>query len=141
MRIHHDTLTADDITAAAEHAGVTIVRSTAHRSATRRGAFDVVIAGSGRQGGQYGALKHKSASWDEYGMFLEYLFARDARVTVPRVYADHDAFTFTTGGRFAALTPDGAHHYHKWTHEPYDRTATITTVHCTCGAVQQFRRG
>ena len=144
MRIHADKLTSDNILQAARAAGVSLDLSI-HGSRRRATGYNVTLYGNGRTGGRWGntgtrgASSEKSATWDEWGMFLELLFKADETVTVPGVYADHESFTWATGGRYTELTPKDQHVNHKWNFDGRNVTGSYFVQSCKCGAVRRFR--
>jgi len=142
MRIH--TSLTDAQVRSLRPVSVTFERLTSHGSRSHVRAFDVLLAGSGNTGGQWGnsgkdgAAPYKAATWDEWGIFLGALFDADpaAKATY---YHDGADFHWQTGDRFrdGALTLAGQHLRHKWGHR---RTLTGQhEQHCQCGAV--VRRG
>ena len=99
--------------------GVTIGGITEHRSHTHQRAFEVGLAGSGREGGAYGRVPYVTATWDEWGVWLNRLYEIDpdarcgSNVKHP-IYADRIDFRICTGGRFDDLTLSNQHRKHKW---------------------------
>lgn len=95
---------------------VTVRRLTWHGSRTHPVALELVLDGSGREGGQWGTLPGKPASWDEWGAMLAGIFAADpATKAGPYISADH--FHWHTSGRFHTadgLPTEGLHHWHRW---------------------------
>lgn len=138
MRIHTDTLTAQDIRDAARRAGVDLYRMTVHGSRKRARAYDVILEGTGRTGTRYGQNTDMvAATWDEWGIFLAELFRRDDRLTIPRVYEDGEHFRWVTYGRYDGLTPDRQHVRHRWMAARQAVTGTYYVSHCRdpqCGA-------
>lgn len=120
MRIHSDTLSPEDIYAAARTAGCTVESLSQHGSTARGRAFDLILAGHGKRGGQYGGLDHRAGSWDDYGIFLAALYRSDAFMLVGSpgrpVYEGRSDFDDATAYRYQHLTPDQAHHAHKRDH-------------------------
>jgi uncharacterized protein (DUF2461 family) len=81
MKIHSDTLTANDLYAAADTAGVTLFQCDRAGSRKRRFAFEVALEGSNR----YAAARdpeRKGATWDEWGIFMMHLLDKDCRAIV-----------------------------------------------------------
>lgn len=117
MRLHSSVLTEDDITKAAFMAGARARTVEEHGSRSRARSFDVFLTGHGRSGGQWGNTSGlPTASWDEWGMTLAALYKLDPELKLA-VYPDHYTFDIITTGRFDDLTPDAAHHYHRWTYD------------------------
>ncbi len=115
MRMHSDIITETDFHNAAKRAGVTIEHLSVHGSRTRARAFKFYLSGSGRNGGQWGAQDYQTATWDEWGIFLGHLFARDAFAHCGRnSYIGADDYHWQTGDRFHSLTPDEQCKRHKW---------------------------
>jgi hypothetical protein len=117
MRIHSDTLTTSDLTEAARLAGCQVESIALHRSTARDHAFEFIISGHGKYGGQFGQLSHASGSWDDYGIMLAELFRRDPRAIVGTpgrpTYDGVDDFHDSTAWRYVELTPAQAHHNHR----------------------------
>lgn len=140
MRIHTDTLTASDLQAAAQLAGVTLSYSN-HGSRSHRGAVDVTLSGSsGRMPntGNRGAASYGSspaATWDEWGIFLGELFRRDPDAVAPRVYFSGEHFRWATGARFDTLTPADQHKRHRWQYNGESVTGAYSVHECKCGAL------
>lgn len=80
MRIHTDTLTTGDFYDAARKAGVTIDRNSMHGSRSRVRAFDFILSGSSNRRQNFGG-DGQAATWDEWGVFLSWLFAVDPSAT------------------------------------------------------------
>ena len=118
MRIHSDTLTYSQFFAAAEyvqqqtgapvffHGAETLPR---HGSRSRRYGWAVKLASNGtltRRRVNYGSGNGDrfdrpfSATWDQWGWFLAYLFTADPALTIPGVYVDADAFHAATLDKF-----------------------------------------
>lgn len=134
MRIHTN-LDFGDLVDAARHAGVTIARSSKHGSRSRAHAFEVNLSGSGRHGGQWGNGQGRSATWDEWGIFLAELFRRDPELNVGKVYPNEEAFHWVTVDRYRTLTPAGQHIQHKWSHDVQRAATGGYLIHtCKCGA-------
>lgn len=102
MRIHTDTLLTGDFYDAARAAGVTLDRNSMHNSRSRDHAFDFSLRGGSNRypmGGDDG--RGKAATWDEWGIFLSVLFARDPKAIVPKVYDGLAEFERKTHHRFS----------------------------------------
>ena len=119
MRIHGDHIMTGDIYAAAELARVTLDRTTMHNSRSRGQAFDITLTGESKRrpnGGTVNRLVHNpdayAATWDQWGVFLAYLFEHDTTLTIPRVYEDVDQFNHKTDFRFEDGWPNDAHGDH-----------------------------
>jgi hypothetical protein len=120
MRIHTDTLTAQDLHDAAQLAGCRVESARTHRSTARGHAFDFIMSGHGKARGQYGNLDYSAASWDDYGIALAELFRRDPHAIVGTpgrpTYDGAGEFHAFTVDRYRTLTADQAHHAHKRDH-------------------------
>jgi hypothetical protein len=131
MRLHTDTLTADDIRAAltTEKEGGRIARTvhfdtlTEHRSTTHARAFEVKLGsfekapGDGRRWGNsggYGATSRTTgdytATHDEWGFFLASLYASDPAIVVGGashpIYRDAADFDTQTGATYRLSLAD-----------------------------------
>lgn len=111
MRIHSDTLTRSDLSAAmravndahhGEH-GYLYVNDEPHRSRKRAGAFEIALEGDGtktkRRAGHSLADGGYAATWDQWGWFLAELFRIDPNMTT-QYYVTEDDFHDKTHGQF-----------------------------------------
>jgi hypothetical protein len=133
MRIHTDTLTTGDFYDAARKAGVTIDRNGMHGSRSRARAFDFILSGSSNRRQNFGG-DGQAATWDEWGIFLSWLFAVDPNATVPKVYEGLAEFERKTFARFSEgdVPPDNAHpsKNHRWEYvSPYVFKCKNTECH------------
>lgn len=136
MRIHTDVLEMRDIWTAALHAGVIEHGLTQHGSRSRNRAFNLYLEGSGRHGGQWGHHGEKSATWDEWGIFLARLYLRDPNMRIAGVYENAEHFHWVTGNRFVSLTPDLQHLKHAWKSNGRSATGSYYTFECPkCAAL------
>lgn len=110
MRIH-TSATEADLETAADLAGVNFVRVAEHGSRTRERAFEVILSGSSSQTIQGGG--RKAATWDEWGVFLAYLYGIDPDLCCWAYNSVH-GFNTLTGGRFVNGWPNDAHGDHSW---------------------------
>lgn len=134
MRIHSDVLTLEDFYEAGKRAGASLSQFSEHGSRSRAKSWDVFYTGHGRSGGQWGNTSgRKTASWDEWGMILHYLYKIDPDLT-NRFYANVEEFDWVTAGRFDILNPEHAHHAHRW------QIYTVGVFTCKCGAELWRRR-
>jgi hypothetical protein len=137
MRIHTN-LHRDSFQTAARTAGVDFERLTEHGSRSAARAFDVILTGHGVTGGQWGnsgtngAAPYKTATWDEWGIFLNAIFQADPGART-RDYDSAEDFHTVTGGRFETLTPAEQHLRHRWTPDGN------YGADCKCGAHVQWR--
>lgn len=149
MRIHSDVITSDDIHRAALIARVDYDggRFTIHGSRSRARAFNVLLTGESRRrpnSGARGAGDLYAATWDQWGVFLGYLFGIDPDMLTP-YYADAADFDYKTDGRFdpntramidgePAYWPADAHGDHT-----FDFSGTPGSQSCTkCTAVRRW---
>lgn len=140
MRIHTNHLTTRDLVAASNMAGVDFHRLDRKGSRSRDHAFDVILEGTGRTGNRWGNSRerYRAATWDEWGVFLGELFRRDAGMTVPGVYDDHDHFRWATGRRYDDLRIEDQHINHKWEYAGSFVTGSHHVHECRCGAVRRY---
>lgn len=122
MRIHTD-LTLADIMRIPTLPTVT-VRITEYGSQSRTRAFEVVLTGSSVHGGQYGTTDYKTATWDEWGVWLGHLFQRDPTARISGVYEG--------AGDFHYLTNDRYHPGHQLTLCPRHRWVYVSPYHFEC---------
>src|SRR5690606_24078600 len=147
MRIRSDILDVNHLFAAAADIppGVALGQPpTVHGSRSRHHAWEVFLTGHRKTGVQWGAPGGlKTASWDEWGMFLARLYIIDPELTIPRAYGDLDDFRETTCDRFLGEEwvdrpegsgwtlvvddPDPIHHYHRWNWS--SSYTTVTGIH------------
>jgi len=146
VKIHSDVLEMTDLWNAARAAGprgAVLVEATRRGSRQRTHGFDVSLTGtSTRRPNNRGAWKEMddyAATWDEWGMFLAYLFDKDPNATVPGVYEDAEHFHWCTNWRFEKgnITPETQHGGagHRW-----EFIGVVGEFHCKsedCTAVQR----
>ena len=140
MIIHSDTLTREDFYIAAQRAGVHVIKLDQHGSRSRQRAFTFALSGSGVNGGMYGNLDYPTATWDEWGIVLNHLFALEPTARVPRVYESAEQFHWFTADRYRTLTPGQQHKRHNWLSGDVNGRSAGGAYHvqsCKCGA---FRR-
>ena len=142
MRLHSDTLTRDDVYNATHAAQMTGVKAdaTQHGSRSKARAFEVHLTGTSFRrpnSGGWGATTDDdthAATWDEWGMFLNYLYSIDPNMIVGSpgrpTYADLYDFDATTTSRFMFLEASEQHRNHKWI------PLGARVFECKCGAVQ-----
>lgn len=125
------------IDAAAQKAGVRFERCTLHGSRSRDHAFDVILSShNGRQAGW--GLDYQAATWDEWGIFLAYIFDADPDA-VCWAYKSADDFHWQTGDRFRTLTRDQQCKRHKWGLGRPNVTHSYSVSECRkCGAVRRW---
>lgn len=109
MRFHTDTLTYLDLREAALKALAYLDASDEHGSRKRDHAWEVKLTGHSRRrpnGGTYGSssgIDDHAATWDQWGVFIAELFARDNKMTTT-YYASAEEYAHRTGDRFGAPT-------------------------------------
>lgn len=144
MRLHTRLFRFDVAEAAGYVSTVTVARLSEHNSRTHERAYDVVLAGSGNTGGQWGSYDDKTATWDEWGIFLGELYRRDPAMRCGSsrrapVYANADHFVWATGGRYDELfTVAGQHLRHRWEHNGEAVTGVYSVQECQCGAIRRW---
>lgn len=131
MRLHTDT-SERTLRDAATKAGVTFARLERHGSRSRSHAFDVILEGAGRHGGQWGG-QYRSATWDQWGIFLARIFEKDPNMKC-RAYDGADDFHWLTGGRFRRLELSNQHIRHLWAYSGTCVTGRYSVHDCLCGA-------
>jgi hypothetical protein len=138
MKIHvSNSVTPEILRKAAEVANVGMTFGECDsRSADH--AFDILLTGHSK----YRNMSNTgmSATWDQWGVFLAYLFSQDEDMicgTVKRpTYNGFGDFNWQTDYRFARYGfPEDAHGDHKWiVGEPYRQTCKH------CSAVKRWQR-
>lgn len=140
MRIHTNTLTAEDIYDAARAAGAVVETCFRHGSRTHDHAYELKLTGNSRRrpnGGSYGAGDDYAATWDQWGVVLGLLFDIDPemKTTYDKTAGD---FHFRTDGRFKDLDADHIEiplgHDHT-----FRATGVVRERQCTkCDAVERW---
>lgn len=140
MRIHSDYLTFEDMYAATRTRGMELRAVVELRgSKSRKYAYDVFLSGSGRQSQAIVLDGDQSATWDEWGLYLEYLFYIDPDMIANPYkgknskYTSKDLFEIATMGRFKNLRWGNSHNQHRWV---LDQGTKVH--HCKCGASANF---
>lgn len=135
MRIH-TSATFQDVVRAAQIARVDLVVCSEHGSRSAERAFEVKLEGASRRrpnGGSSGAGSGYAADWDQWGVFLNYLFNIDPN-THCWAYKDSGDFDNKTESRFFKIGfPDDYHGDHRFEYDyPY-------TQKCSrCSAVRRW---
>lgn len=119
MKIHSDKITYDDIHRAVKAHGMKgvdyEVSSGGSRSRARR--FDVKLTGNSTRNQNPGTGRNryveKAATFDEWGMFIDFLFLIDEDAVIGQ-YKGYEHFKACTFGRYESLTQPYAHGNHKW---------------------------
>jgi hypothetical protein len=118
MKIHSDVLTSGNIYDATSAAGMRGVDAEVIQrgSRSRKRGFDVKLSGTSNRWQNPGTgdrnVEH-SATWDEWGMFINALYLIDPDAIVGP-YKDLYDFEYKTCGRFESLTAPYAHGNHQW---------------------------
>lgn len=142
MKIHTNLLTSHDVYAATMAGGMrgVNVECVTQGSRSRKRGLTVHLTGNSTRrpnGGNRGANKDSdgyAATWDEWGMFLQYLFDLDPDAIATGAYNGLDDFGMKTNWRFEGLTADKACPNHKWEYAGVPREHTCKK----CEAVRRF---
>jgi len=112
---------------------------TQHGSRSRDRGFEVRLTGESKRrpnSGTRGAGDDYAATWDQWGVFIAYLFDRDPEM-MTQDYADLDEFQFRTNYRFnvEGYWPSDAHGDHRFKSYgvPYRQECT------KCSAVTRWK--
>jgi hypothetical protein len=113
MRIHTSTCKGKFIEAAA-FAGVTLELLEHHGSRSHLQAFEVILSGSNSRymNSPHYADRH-AATWDEWGIFLNYIYNYDSQMKTA-AYNHRLDFHWQTNDRFRDLTRNEQHRTHRW---------------------------
>lgn len=137
MKIHTSVITKTDIFNAASAKGMTGVYVESIKvsgSRSRDRAFDVYLTGNSSYAPNGRGLEgDKAAQWDEWGIFIEFLFSVDPNAIIGQ-YRSWDDFRFFTGNRFDTLIAAQTHKRHKW------ENAGDFRSECDCGATTNWSR-
>lgn len=122
--------------------GVDVARLSEHKSRTHARGIEIILRGSGLTGGQWGSYDDKTATWDEWGIFLAECYRRDEHMRVggrtAPVYANRAHFRWATGNRYDTLSVRDQHLRHRWEHNGESLTGCYSVQECQCGAVRRF---
>ena len=140
MRIHTNKLSPVYLIQATDGLAGVYVTYTEHRSRTHDRAFEVYLTGNSPYRTQHRSVwgeREQAATWDEWGVFLSRLFAKDwaARAgSVKRpVYRDSYDYSLVTGYRFVSQTlPKDTHARHAFVFNPvmfYSECKHCSAVH------------
>ncbi|UTN91447.1 hypothetical protein SEA_OUTIS_84 [Gordonia phage Outis] len=118
-------------------------RCNTHGSRTHPRAFDVILSGDAsgyHNTGCYGAGNDYAATYDQWGLFLAGLFARDESVRIPQIYHNGEHFHWATGSRYRReiWTPESYHRGHRWGYSDTAATGSYTVSECRadyCAAI------
>lgn len=143
MKIHSDKITAAHMYDAAHKAGVDFERMDQKGSRSKARAFDFLLTGSSNRrpnSGHRGATGDVyAATWDEWGMFLAYLFDvdPDAKATY---YDNAEDFHWQTAARFHALIPSQQCRDHNWKFQGRAATGSYAVYECPkCEAIKRHK--
>lgn len=138
MRFHTDRITTADLYRAAERAGVGFTRLEEHGSRKRDHAFDFILTGSSpRRQNTRGMTDDHAATWDEWGIFLNDLFAVDPNAWTES-YHSAEHFIWATGNRYLGFGRLDQHINHKWEFSGRSATGAYMVHECACGAIRRF---
>ena len=134
MILHTNTVTESDIRNAAHDLGLSVKRLDAMGSKSHARKFDVLLSGSSSRNANRNDFK--ASTYDEWGFFLNALYAIDETMTVGNVYFSSEHFDWATGLRFAngPLHADEQHKQHKWVYGGESASGTYRVQSCDCGA-------
>lgn len=127
MRIHTDTLTLNDLRLGADLARVQFTRLSEHGSRSRDHAFDITLTGESKRHQNGGP--DKAATWDQWGVFLAWLFYIDPNAKM-WAYDGVGEFHRKTDWRFDNGWPTDAHgdHTFRYSGMPYQQQCTKCTA-------------
>lgn len=138
MRIHSDKLTYQDFLRAGSWAQVYLIEFAECGSRSRAKAFEFSLTGSSSYQRNFGA-GGQAATWDEWGMFLAFLFQVDPNAHCGKhSYQCQEHFNWMTGNRFDNLTPQKQHKRHRWGMADASATKVYSVSECSCGAIQRW---
>lgn len=138
MRIHSDHLTYRTFLDAASWAHVDLIEFAEHGSRSRAKAFNFSLSGSSPYQRGFGA-GGQAATWDEWGMFLAFLFQIDPDAHCGKnSYLNQEHFRWVTGNRFDNLTHALQHKRHKWGYGNPSATGVYSVAECECGAIHRW---
>lgn len=136
MRIHTDTLTLQDLYKAAEKAGVWPT-FTEHNSRKRHHAFEVKLLGLSNRRPNFwsGDDSEYAATWDQWGVFLGFLYGINYNMAAAGAYQDVNDFDQRTCDRFALdyskPIPFPLNHDHRWEYTGTPREFECVKPGCT----------
>ena len=131
MRIHTNVLTERDFYEAEKVAGVQMESFSKHGSRSREKAFNVLLSGASTRNAQ--SNNFKAATWDQWGIFLNYLFQKDEDAKTD-YYDGLGDFEFKTDRRFESLTLDQGCPDHRW---EYYAPGTFSCKREACNALRR----
>lgn len=111
MRIHTDHLTREDFWNASRFARVDFDRFNLCGSRSRLAAWDITLTGESRRRPNNGSSDAYAATWDQWGVFLGFLFYIDPDMITPP-YRNSSEFHVKTDFRFDGVWPADAHGDH-----------------------------
>jgi hypothetical protein len=138
MKIHvSSNVTIDTVHNAAKAVGVTVEALTEHYSRTHDRAFNIVLSGSSNRNA-YGK-DFNGATFDEWGVFFEFLYRIDPTMYVANTYFDYHHFNWTFNARYAQIL-DGDPtvvecKQHRWNFDGHNMTGAYSVQSCACGAI------
>lgn len=141
MRIHcSNDVTETVIRDAASKAQVTLETSSEHGSKSRDHAWEIHLSGNSRRRGN--GKDYFAATWDQWGVFLGYIFDADPQARC-WAYSWEGDFHFKTMGRFNELERDDVplDHDHRWQYSgiPYHQSCQKIVDGEICDAWQRWQ--
>lgn len=138
MKIHSDVLLPRAFWQASMAAGVDLVDYSESGSRSRKRAYNFSLSGSSPYQRGFGA-GGQAATWDEWGIFLNYLFKIDPNAHCGKnSYLSAEHFHWMTGDRFRHLSRANQHKRHKWGLGQANCTGAYSVSRCECGAIQRW---
>lgn len=139
MRIHSDFIEVIDVRKAARLSGTSFTRFDLKGSRKRAQAFDVILTGNSPRRQNQG--EDMAATWDQWGVFLQTLFALDPAMVTP-YYENADHFAWSTGNRYPDFSLADDHvKGHRWMFSGFTVTGSYHVSECQaedCGAIRRF---
>lgn len=142
MRIHSDLIEREHLKSAVAGLDGVNVRIDIRRASRKRDhSWDVALVAEPRPGrrrrntGRYGLGDDYAATWDEWGVFLSWLFSYDPDA-VCGDYDDKEHFHWSTGGRFRNVVALDMHDQHRWIDDGDSLNGRFHVETCKCGAVR-----
>lgn len=138
MILHTDTVTESDIRNAAHELGLRVVQLNTLGSRSHARKFDVLLSGSSTRNVNFHDFK--GATFDEWGFFLNALYAIDETMVVGNVYFSSEHFDWATALRFAngPLSADEQHKQHRWNYAGTSAGGAYRMQQCDCGAMTRI---
>lgn len=138
MKIHSDSLTETDVWNATKAHGMRGVAAevTTQGSRSHKRGLTVKLSGTSNRNQNPGTGPRynvdKAATFDEWGMFIDFLFLCDEDAIIGQ-YKGYEHFKACTMGRYESLTQPYQHGTHKWS-----SSIPGGVSQCDCGADFNF---